>query len=306
MKHTPNSLVSAIAACALVTGCAPETPNADRDPADTSKTVAESVTATHQDALTDVSGQVDADVESDPGANFGSSQDGSTSKNLDYEGQQRFNGLSQRLAPEQRALKEALKYGEWQSVLEQADALEALWFSLGGYSVTYNRARAEAYIGLGNPQEALYLIDPNPAHRGTAMNLTLALALAMTDQLDEQGARGIADQSVRFFDIERGYVPTPRSRNMKIAVVRMARAADAAWSAQDVVALREAEEALRLAPSLKIAAVVKAKVLNRMGRYEEALPYWRQASSLPGSAGRRARVMADSTESVVRQTGNGG
>ncbi len=210
---------------------------------------------------------------------------------LDEEYGRRRNETARRLDPEHARMREALANGEWQTALDLAQSLEAQWAS-AGMERSYANERAEAHIGLGHPQEAILLIDPDPRHRGTTTNLTLMLALAMTDQLDAEGARAAADACARgFSDLPPGYPPTPVTRNQKIATVRTARALDAGGSAQDIVVLREAREALRLDPSQKLAAYVLADAAQHKELWAEAKANYLIASTLPGSTGQHARKL---------------
>jgi hypothetical protein len=210
---------------------------------------------------------------------------------MDGEPERRFRETAQRLQPENARMQEALANGEWQTALDLAQSLEAQW-EAAGVPRSFARFRAEAHIGLGHPQEAILLIDPDPRHRDTTTNLTLMLALAMTDQLDAEGARAAADACAKgFADLPPGYPPTPVTKNQKIATVRTARALDAGGSAQDIVAIREAREALRLDPSQKLAAYALAEAAQHKELWAEAKANYLIASTLPGDLGQHARKL---------------
>lgn len=246
-------------------------------------------------AQSDTSKRISTDENMD---NLGSR--GEAVKDRDEEWERRANELSAQLGPDQRQLRESLRNGEWQSALDQAQSLEARWAASGVVKVTYPKERAEAHIGLGHAEEAVRIFQDEVQPQEHPGNLTLALALAMTDQLDAEGAKAAADACVRYSgDIESGYVPTPVTRIQKIAVVRTARAVDAEAGAQDSVVIREAKEALRLDPSQRLAAYVLAQVLTRKGESVAARPYYVLASSLPGSSGARAREQVKSIDHLI-------
>jgi tetratricopeptide (TPR) repeat protein len=221
-----------------------------------------------------------------------------SSKDRDEEWERQVNELSRELAPEQRSLKEAVSRGDWQQVLIEAEALESRWAASELVEVHYERERAEALIGLGRPQEARDLLR-TVSTAESEKSLTLALALAMTDQLGEEQLRAIIEGCVRPFpEIRASSIPMPTSRDGQVAVVRMARAIEA--NGTDEYVAREAREALRLDPEQALASYVLAQALNRQGAYEEALIHWRKAEALPGRTGNHARDMAKSTDSVLR------
>ncbi len=220
-----------------------------------------------------------------------------SSGNIDREWQSRYRATALRLQPENARMQDALRDGEWQTVLDVAQSLEAQWAAFGTAAPSFASYRAEAHIGLGHPQEAIFLIDPDPKHRDTTTNLTLALALAMTDQLDAAGTKAVAELCEQGFEsIGPGYLTIPVTRDKKIALVRTARALDANSPDPDKYIIREAREALRLDPSQKLAAFVLAEALKRREQYTEARANYQLASTLPGNAGKHAREMVKSID----------
>lgn len=224
-------------------------------------------------------------------------------QNFNEERSRRILEVATLLAPNERQLESALRAGNWQEGIELAETLESLWAS-NGIPRSYALTISECEIGRGNIEVAIAIAETRLSLTERRDNLTLALALSLVDRLDSETASRIADLCTVRSGLPHDFIPAPTTQGQKTSVVRLARSLQA--GSDDILVIREAKESLRENQEQSLAAYVLAEALNRQQRYAEALPYWRQASSIPGRAGKRATDMAESTEHVLSMGGGSG